>query len=100
MEFANVELQPDDGEHEDGKEKEQANLQQRNHGFHNGFQHNLQAWRTQQLEFMYFEFKSSHIAFVFKQTNERKETPEAKKDIFLRTEAGTTQMNIFKGKKK
>lgn len=41
VEFANVELQPDDGKHEDGKEKEQANLQQRNHGFHNGFQHNL-----------------------------------------------------------
>lgn len=41
VEFAHVELQADDGEHEDGKEKKQANLQQRNHGLHDGFEHHL-----------------------------------------------------------
>lgn len=41
MEFAHVELQANDGENEDGKEKKQANLQQRNHGLHDGLQHHL-----------------------------------------------------------
>lgn len=41
MEFAHVELQANDGKHEDGKEEEQANLQQRNHGLHDGFEHHL-----------------------------------------------------------
>lgn len=46
MELAHVELQTNDGEHKDGKEKQQTNLQQRDHGLHDGFEHNLQAWRT------------------------------------------------------
>lgn len=41
VEFAHVELQANDGKNEDGKEKKQANLQQRNHGLHDGFQHHL-----------------------------------------------------------
>lgn len=41
VEFAHVELQADDGKHEDGEEKQQANLQQRNHGLHDGFEHHL-----------------------------------------------------------
>lgn len=41
MEFAHVELQANDGKHEDGKEEQQANLQQRNHGLHDGFEHHL-----------------------------------------------------------
>ncbi|TNN83485.1 hypothetical protein EYF80_006466 [Liparis tanakae] len=41
VEFAHVELQADDGEHEDGKEKKQADLQQRNHGLHDGLEHHL-----------------------------------------------------------
>lgn len=42
---AAVELQADDGKHEDGKEEQQADLQQRNHGLHDGFQDNLQTWK-------------------------------------------------------
>lgn len=38
-----VELQADDGKHEDGKEQEEADLEQRNHGLHDGLEHNLQA---------------------------------------------------------
>lgn len=44
MEFAHIELQADDGEHEDGKEEQQPDLQQRDHGLHDGLQHHLQAW--------------------------------------------------------
>lgn len=36
VEFSHVELQADDGEHEDGHEQEQANLQQRDHSLHDG----------------------------------------------------------------
>ena len=39
-----VELQADDGEHEDGEEQEQADLKQRDHGLHDGLEHDLQAW--------------------------------------------------------
>lgn len=41
VEFAHVELQANDGEHEDGEEQKQANLQQRDHGLHDGFEHHL-----------------------------------------------------------
>lgn len=44
MEFAHIELKADDGEHEDGKEEQQPDLQQWNHGLHDGFEHHLQAW--------------------------------------------------------
>lgn len=44
MEFAHIELKADDGKHEDGKEKQQPDLQQRNHGLHDGLEHHLQAW--------------------------------------------------------
>lgn len=44
VEFAHVELNPDDGEHDDGEEKQEADLQQRNHGFHDGLQHHLETW--------------------------------------------------------
>lgn len=44
MEFAHIELEADDGEHEDGKEEQQPDLQQRNHGLHDGLEHHLQAW--------------------------------------------------------
>lgn len=43
VQSAAVELQADDGEHEDGEEKQQADLQQRNHGLHDGFQDDLKA---------------------------------------------------------
>lgn len=39
---AAVELQADDGKHEDREEEQQADLQQWNHGLHDGFQDNLQ----------------------------------------------------------
>lgn len=38
-----VELQTDDGKHEDGEEQEKADLEQWDHGLHDGLQHNLQA---------------------------------------------------------
>lgn len=44
MEFAHIELEADDGEHEDSKEEQQPNLQQRDHGLHDGLEHHLQAW--------------------------------------------------------
>lgn len=40
-----VELQTNDGEHEDGKEQEETDLEQGDHGLHDGLQHNLEAWR-------------------------------------------------------
>lgn len=43
VEFAHVELQADDGEHHDGEEEEQPNLQQGHHGLHDGLEDNLQA---------------------------------------------------------
>lgn len=45
-----VELQTNDGKHEDGKEQEKANLEQRDHGLHDGLQHNLQALKYSQRE--------------------------------------------------
>lgn len=44
MQLPTVELQADDGKHEDGKEEQEADLQERHHGLHDGLQHNLQAW--------------------------------------------------------
>lgn len=41
MELAHVEVQTNDGKHEDCKEKQQADLQQRYHGFHDGLQDHL-----------------------------------------------------------
>lgn len=41
VKFANVELKADDGKHENGKEEQQPNLQQGNHGLHDGFEHHL-----------------------------------------------------------
>lgn len=41
VEFSYVELQTNDGKHEDGKEKQKADLQQGNHRFHDGFEHHL-----------------------------------------------------------
>jgi hypothetical protein len=41
VELPHVEVQADDGEHEDGKEEEHADLEQRNHGLHDGLQDNL-----------------------------------------------------------
>lgn len=43
VQLAAVELQADDGEHKDREEEQQADLQQRNHGLHDGFQDDLQA---------------------------------------------------------
>lgn len=42
MELPHVELHPDNGEHDDGEEEQQADLKQRHHGFHYGFQDNLE----------------------------------------------------------
>lgn len=42
VEFAHVELHPDDGKHDNGEEKQQADLKQRYHGFHYGLQHHLE----------------------------------------------------------
>lgn len=44
MQLPTVELQANDGKHEDGKEEQEADLQKRHHGLHDGLQHNLQAW--------------------------------------------------------
>lgn len=36
VEFAHVELNPDDGKHDDSEEEQEADLQQGNHGLHDG----------------------------------------------------------------
>lgn len=41
VEFPHVELHPDDGKHYNGEEEQQADLKQRNHGFHYGLQYHL-----------------------------------------------------------
>lgn len=46
VEFAHVKLQPNDGKHDNGEEEQQADLKQRNHGFHYGLQHHLETWDT------------------------------------------------------
>lgn len=38
-----VKLQTNNGKHEDGEEQQKADLEQRDHGFHDGLQYNLQA---------------------------------------------------------
>lgn len=43
MEFAHIELEADDGEHEDGEEEQEPDLQQRDHGLHDGLENHLQA---------------------------------------------------------
>lgn len=45
VELAAVELQTDDGKHEDGEEQQQANLQQGHHGLDDGLQHDLKTCR-------------------------------------------------------
>lgn len=44
MQLPAVKLQANDGEHEDSEKEQQANLEERHHSLHDGFQHNLQAW--------------------------------------------------------
>lgn len=46
VELPHVELQANDSKHEDGHEQQQADLQQGNHGLHDGLEHHLQAWGT------------------------------------------------------
>jgi len=53
-----VELQTDDGEHEDGEEQEEADLEQRDHGLHDGLQHNLQTLKCSQREGKNTQFKN------------------------------------------
>lgn len=45
VQFAAVKLQANDSEHEDRKKQEQADLQQWDHGFHDGLQDYLQTWK-------------------------------------------------------
>lgn len=47
VEFAHVELEANDGEHEDGEKEKQPNLQERDHGLHDGLEHHLQTWAEQ-----------------------------------------------------
>lgn len=49
VELAHVELDPDDGEHDDGEEEQEADLQQRDHGFHDGLQHHLETWHGERM---------------------------------------------------
>ena len=50
VQLATVELQADDGEHEDGEEEQHADLEQRNHGLHDGLQDDLETWRRSRQE--------------------------------------------------
>ena len=40
-----VEFQADNGEDDDGKQHQQADLEQWSHGFDDGFEHHLQTWK-------------------------------------------------------
>ena len=42
VELSHVEVQTDDGEHEDGKEQKKPDLEKRHHGFHDRFQNHLE----------------------------------------------------------
>lgn len=44
MQLPAVKLQADDGKHENGEKEQQADLEERHHGLHDGLQHDLQAW--------------------------------------------------------
>lgn len=57
-----VELQADDGKHEDGKEQEEADLEQRNHGLHDGLEHNLQALKKEVTQQRTYGFKNISVA--------------------------------------
>lgn len=46
VQLPTVEFQADDSEHQDGKEEQEADLQERHHGLHDGLQHDLQAWKA------------------------------------------------------
>jgi len=50
VEFAHVKFHTNDGKHDDGKEEQQTNLKQRNHGFHYGFQHHLETCKVERGE--------------------------------------------------
>ena len=50
VEFAHVEFHTDDCEHDNGKEEQEADLQQRNHGFHYGLQNHLQTCKREKGE--------------------------------------------------
>ncbi len=63
MKFAHVELKTNDGEHEDGKEEQQTDLQQRYHSLHDGFKHNLQAWKKEYKHFYIVEGFSNFCFF-------------------------------------
>lgn len=72
-----VELQADDGKHEDGEEQEKADLEQRDHGLHDGLQHNLQALKYSQSkghpiqeERHSIEMKSSQVLIAHKGAND------------------------------
>lgn len=41
MHFANEELKADDGVDDDDKQDQQGDVEERDHGFNNGVQHNL-----------------------------------------------------------
>ena len=47
MEGADVELETDNGEDDDGEKHQETDLQQRRHRLQNRFEHNLQAWQQQ-----------------------------------------------------
>lgn len=42
VELSHVKLHANDGEHDDGKEEQQANLEQRYHGLHDGLEDHLE----------------------------------------------------------
>lgn len=46
VQFAAVKFQTNDGKHENCKEEQQANLQQRNHGLHDRLEDYLQTWKN------------------------------------------------------
>lgn len=64
MQLPAVELQANDGKHEDGKEEQQADLEEGNHGLHDGLQHNLQTWGSRVYQMMILETANNNLKLL------------------------------------
>lgn len=66
MQRPRVELQPDDGEYDDGEQHQQPDLEQRRHGLDDGLQHDLQTCGSGKEK-----QKKKHEVYVLYQVHEK-----------------------------
>lgn len=72
MQLPTVKLQANDGKHEDSKKEQQANLEERHHGLHDGFQHNLQAWEEKERAQLSTVMQVPYLGHVHPTTDKRR----------------------------